>query len=118
MNLFNNPEEAEHLAALRTYHTPKLDELRKLLPQIETSNLIQHMINPGPLMAELTGWTPPAEGLALVYPSPDKMHEIQMTLGAALLAMAEEIDERIPVRAPPRLQDEHGTFGIMPTKNG
>lgn len=120
MNLYDTEESQDELAKLRAYHTPKLDELRKALPEINTSNLIQHMIHPQPLMVELTGWKPP-EGLALVYPSPDKMEEIQMTLGAALLAVAEEIDARLPPRVKeqtPPFDPPAPNFGMAPTKSG
>lgn len=102
--LFNNPEEQEALDMLRKFSTPKLDELRRLLPEVETSNLIQHMINPAALMKELTGYDPaqnPGEAffnLALQQPSREKLQEIQLTLGAALVSICEEIDERMPPR--------------------
>lgn len=113
MNLYNQ-EEKEALAELRAYHTPKLDELRKVLSEVHTSNLIQHMINPQPLMFELTGWTPQAT------PQPDQMHEIQMTLGAALLAICEEIDERLPPRKQqaPAFDPPAPNFGMVPTTSG
>lgn len=112
----NSPEEAEALDTLRTYHTPKLDEFRALLPEIETSNLIQHMINPTAIMTQLTGYDPtrnPGEAffnLALQQPSQEKLQEIQVTIGAALLAICEELDERIPPRK--------ATIVTTPAKSG
>lgn len=103
MQRFNNPEEEKLAEALRALHTPKLDEFRTLLPEIYTSNLIQHMINPMAIMKELTGYDPAEEqrgsfALVLTQPTPERLEEIQMTMSAALLAICEEIDERMPPR--------------------
>lgn len=81
--------EAETREALTKVHAPKLDELRAAIPKMRTSELLGLLLNAEALVDILD------DGGA----DPFKYTKEQDTLigAAALLALGDEIDRRIPV---------------------
>lgn len=83
--------------ALAKVHTPKLDELRTAVPKMRTSELLGLIVNAEALIDALGG----VEVLNEDDPGPPKFKytraEEALIAAAALLALGNEIDRRIPV---------------------
>jgi hypothetical protein len=80
----------EAMSLLREIHTPKLDAFRAQVPDMYTSDLLAYLTNPDQLME------------AILPEDPFEMKKDQelVITQAALGAVAEEIDLRIPRRKP------------------
>jgi len=91
-------EQAQNMTAdqarqmLQSVKTPKLDELRRELRGLRTSELIGYIAHPGSLDKKLfVDDGPPGDRL-------DRYtgHDEQLIMGAAVMAVGDEIDNRIP----------------------
>lgn len=73
------------LAELRDVHTPGLDAMRADLPHINTSDLIAWICHPEGIISRVAGPV-------------ISMERTKMVASAAMAAIGEEIDRRIPTR--------------------